>query len=82
MLRALVIGGAVLIATMALYGAVLASVGILRDRELPRATQMLRLLFVWLVPFLGAIVALRVTAEESPIGCRRGVALAVSTAVI
>jgi hypothetical protein len=26
----------------------------------------LRLLFVWLVPFLGAVVALRVTAEESP----------------
>jgi hypothetical protein len=49
-----------------LYADVLASVVILRDRELSRSTWILRLLFVWCVPFLGAVLALRVSSEESP----------------
>jgi len=73
MVRWLVSGGAVLIAMMVLYGAILASVGILRDREMP-LRRMPAFTFVWLVPFLGAVVALRVTAEESPdrVPARRG----------
>jgi type II secretory pathway component PulF len=37
-----------------------------RVRELTRFTRTLRLLFVWGVPFLDAVIALRVAAEESP----------------
>lgn len=51
---------------MWLYANLLGCIGILRDRELSRSTQILRLLFVWCVPFLGAVLSLRVSSEESP----------------
>jgi hypothetical protein len=57
---------ALVIGLMLLYADVLASFVILRDRELSRLTSILRLLFVWCVPFLGAVLALRVSSEESP----------------
>jgi hypothetical protein len=34
-----------------LYVNVLPSIVVLRDRELPRSTRILRLLFIWCVPF-------------------------------
>jgi hypothetical protein len=46
---------ALVIGLMLLYADVLASFVILRDRELSRLTWML--LFVWCVPFLGAVLA-------------------------
>jgi hypothetical protein len=53
------------LAVLWLYATLLASFVILRDREIPRSTRILRLLFVWGVPFLGAVLALRVSSEES-----------------
>jgi hypothetical protein len=54
------------LAVLWLYANVLASIGILRDHELSRSMRLLRLVFVWCVPLLGAVLSLRVSSEESP----------------
>ena|ERR1700722_11661280 len=54
------------IALIAFYLALVATICIVRDRTLPRLTAISRLLVSWLVPLLGAILAIRVATEESP----------------
>ena len=55
-----------LIAAYYAYAAVLASVCLLRDETLFRLGRSVRLVGVWLFPFIGALFVLRAAAEVSP----------------
>jgi hypothetical protein len=55
-----------LIAAYYAYAAVLASVCLLHDETLLLLGRLVRLVGVWLFPFIGALFVLRSTAEVSP----------------
>jgi hypothetical protein len=55
-----------LMSVVYLYGAALASFCLLRDETLLTGPKLFRLLGVWMIPIIGAMLALRSAAEVSP----------------
>jgi hypothetical protein len=66
MLRTVLLTVLVLVAVYAFYAAVLASFSVVRDITLAIVPKMARLVFVWLVPLVGAMSTLRAAAELNP----------------
>jgi hypothetical protein len=53
-----------------IYLGIVATICVLRDQSLARASSVARILVSWFVPILGPILTIRIAAEESPHGLR------------
>jgi hypothetical protein len=57
---------AVLAAAIAVYLAILASASVVRDVDLVIGRKLAQLILIWLIPFIGPMLILRVVYEHSP----------------
>ena len=53
-----------------IYLGIVATMCVVRDQSLARASSVSRILVSWFIPFLGPILTIRIAAEESPHGLR------------